>query len=141
MEKEWFDLADTMVKIGLGAIISVLGAYKLSVLNHKKDIDKFKQQADIEERKGNLQKVAELRYGKIPTIEEAIKKDEKKLGRAIIRLFYLALPPSLFETVVKNVETCKLGKKLCTVQHVRSRVILEKGTSGQSSYTLTSCGF
>ena len=38
MEKEWFDLADTMVKIGLGAIISVLGAYKLSVLNHKKDI-------------------------------------------------------------------------------------------------------
>ncbi|ELI0637258.1 hypothetical protein Q8344_004979 [Vibrio harveyi] len=40
MEKEWFDLADTMIKIGLGAIISVLGTYKLSVLNHKKDIDK-----------------------------------------------------------------------------------------------------
>ncbi|HCG7078358.1 MULTISPECIES: hypothetical protein [Vibrio] len=40
MEKEWFDLADTTVKIGLGAIISVFGAYKLSALNHKRDIDK-----------------------------------------------------------------------------------------------------
>jgi ATP-dependent Clp protease ATP-binding subunit ClpB len=60
------------------------------IREHKKEIDKLKQLADIEERKGNLQKVAELRYGKIPTIEEAIKKDEDKLieiqkGRSILK--------------------------------------------------------
>ena len=51
-----------------------------NIREHKKDIDKLKQQAEIEERKGNLQKVAELRYGKIPTIEEAIKKYEVKFA-------------------------------------------------------------
>lgn len=45
----------------------------------KKEIDRLKQQADIEERKGNLQKVAEVRYGKIPVLEEAIKKNETRL--------------------------------------------------------------
>ncbi len=60
------------------------------IRGHKKEIDKLKQNADIEERKGNLQKVAELRYGKIPATEEAIKKDEEKLaeiqkGRSILK--------------------------------------------------------
>jgi ATP-dependent Clp protease ATP-binding subunit ClpB len=60
------------------------------IREHKKDIDRLKQTADIEERKGNLQKVAELRYGKIPTLEEAIKKDEVRLaeiqkGRSILK--------------------------------------------------------
>ncbi len=60
------------------------------IRDHRKQIDKIKQQAEIEERKGNLQKVAELRYGKIPTLEEAIKKDEVKLaeiqkGRSILK--------------------------------------------------------
>jgi ATP-dependent Clp protease ATP-binding subunit ClpB len=45
----------------------------------KKEIDRTKQLADIEERKGNLQKVAEIRYGKIPDLEKSIKTDEKKL--------------------------------------------------------------
>lgn len=45
----------------------------------KKQIDSLKQQADIEERRGNLQKVAEIRYGKIPDLEKSIKEDEKKL--------------------------------------------------------------
>lgn len=52
------------------------------IRNYKKDIDKLKQQAEIEERKGDLQKVAEIRYGKIPTTEEAIVKLEKKLADA-----------------------------------------------------------
>lgn len=47
--------------------------------NLKKEIDKTKQQADIEERKGDLQKVAELRYGKISELEKEIKEGEKKL--------------------------------------------------------------
>ncbi|HAZ29125.1 MAG TPA: ATP-dependent chaperone ClpB [Candidatus Magasanikbacteria bacterium] len=45
----------------------------------KKNIDLLKQQAEIEERKGNLQKVAEIRYAKIPDIEQKIKHDEAKL--------------------------------------------------------------
>jgi len=46
----------------------------------KKEIDKLKQEAEIMERKGNLQKVAEIRYGRIPTTEDAIAKHEKKLA-------------------------------------------------------------
>ena len=47
----------------------------------KKDIDKLKQQAEIEERKGDLQKVAEIRYGKIPQTEDLIKKYQEKLAK------------------------------------------------------------
>ncbi|MFA6426851.1 MAG: ATP-dependent chaperone ClpB [Candidatus Magasanikbacteria bacterium] len=50
------------------------------IRENKKEIDKLKQHADIEERKGDLQKVAEIRYGKIPMIEEATKKFEIKLA-------------------------------------------------------------
>jgi ATP-dependent Clp protease ATP-binding subunit ClpB len=49
------------------------------IQEHKKEIDRLKQQADIEERRGNLQKVAEIRYGQIPDLEKSIKQDEKKL--------------------------------------------------------------
>ncbi|PIT87775.1 MAG: ATP-dependent chaperone ClpB [Candidatus Magasanikbacteria bacterium CG10_big_fil_rev_8_21_14_0_10_40_10] len=47
--------------------------------NHKKEIDSLRQQAEIEERKGDLQKVAEIRYGRIPDLTGNIKKDEEKL--------------------------------------------------------------
>jgi len=46
----------------------------------KKEIDKLKTDADIEERKGDLQKVAEIRYSKIPGIEGMVLKQEKKLA-------------------------------------------------------------
>ncbi|EKD43627.1 MAG: hypothetical protein ACD_72C00198G0001 [uncultured bacterium] len=46
----------------------------------KKEIDRLKQQAEIEERRGDLQKVAEIRYGRIPNLEGTIKNDEKKLA-------------------------------------------------------------
>jgi ATP-dependent Clp protease ATP-binding subunit ClpB len=57
---------------------------------NKKKIDSLKQKAEIAERKGSLQKVAEIRYSQIPKIEESIKTQEKKLmeiqsGRAILR--------------------------------------------------------
>ncbi len=60
------------------------------IREHKKEIDRLKQEADIQERKGDLQKVAEIRYGKIPMMEDAIKTQEKKLidiqkGRAILK--------------------------------------------------------
>jgi ATP-dependent Clp protease ATP-binding subunit ClpB len=47
----------------------------------QKQIDYQKQQADISERKGELEKVAEIRYGKIPDLEKNIKLLEKKLKK------------------------------------------------------------
>jgi len=46
----------------------------------KKKIDELRQKADIEERKGDLQKVAEIRYSQIPSLEGDIKKNEEKLA-------------------------------------------------------------
>lgn len=45
----------------------------------KKEIDRLKQQAEIHERKGELQRVAEIRYGKIPLLERGLRDEEKKL--------------------------------------------------------------
>ncbi|KKS53593.1 MAG: Chaperone ClpB [Parcubacteria group bacterium GW2011_GWC2_45_7] len=45
----------------------------------KKTIEKLRMQADIAERSGELQKVAEIRYGKIPELEKSIRTEEKKL--------------------------------------------------------------
>ncbi len=55
-----------------------------------KKIDQLKQQAEISERRGDLQLVAEIRFGKIPNLELKIKHDEKELakiqkGRAILK--------------------------------------------------------
>jgi len=46
----------------------------------KKQIDSLKQAADILERKSELQKVAEIRYGQIPNLDKQIKQLEKKLA-------------------------------------------------------------
>jgi ATP-dependent Clp protease ATP-binding subunit ClpB len=48
----------------------------------QKDIDSLKGKADIAERKGDLQKAAEVRYGKIPNLEKEIKEQQKKLVEA-----------------------------------------------------------
>ena len=49
------------------------------IRNNQKQIEKLKQEADINERNGNLEKVAELRYSKAPQIEKEIKEQQKKL--------------------------------------------------------------
>lgn len=49
------------------------------IQDSKKEIDRLKQQADIEERRGDLQKVAEIRYARLPQLESEIKKNEQKL--------------------------------------------------------------
>lgn len=61
-----------------------------NIREQKKQIDKLKQEAEIAERRGELQKVAEIRYGTIPQKEAEIKNAEKKLtdvqkGRAILK--------------------------------------------------------
>ena len=45
----------------------------------KKKIDSLKQEADIAGREGNLQKVAEIRYGQIPEQEKIVKNSQKRL--------------------------------------------------------------
>lgn len=60
------------------------------IREYKKQIESFKQEADLAERTGDLQKVAEIRYGKIPVIEQAITTQQRKLadvqkGRKILK--------------------------------------------------------
>ncbi len=45
----------------------------------QREIDSLKQKAEIAERKSELQKVAEIRYGKIPALDKEIKNQQKKL--------------------------------------------------------------
>ena len=45
----------------------------------KEEIDRLKNEAEQAEREGRLDKVAEIRYGEIPKLEEEIKKTQKEL--------------------------------------------------------------
>ncbi len=45
----------------------------------KKSADTLRQEAEIKERMADLQKVAEIRYGKIPDIEKKISEEETRL--------------------------------------------------------------
>jgi len=47
----------------------------------KRDIDEKKQEAEIAERSGDLEKVAEIRYSAIPKQEAKLKESEKELAR------------------------------------------------------------
>ncbi|MCX7778691.1 MAG: ATP-dependent chaperone ClpB [Patescibacteria group bacterium] len=47
----------------------------------KGEIDRLKQELEIAEREANLEKVAEIKYGRIPTLEKEIKDQEKKLAK------------------------------------------------------------
>ncbi|MBP9760879.1 MAG: ATP-dependent chaperone ClpB [Candidatus Magasanikbacteria bacterium] len=62
----------------------------MNIRDAKKNIDSLKQEADITERRGDLQKVAEIRYRDIPKKEDEIKQLEIKLvdmqrGRAMLK--------------------------------------------------------
>ena len=46
----------------------------------QKQIESLKQESEIAERKSDLQKAAEFRYGKIPQLEKEIKDQQKKLA-------------------------------------------------------------
>lgn len=49
--------------------------------NHKKEIDALKNTAETLERSGEWNKVAEIRYGKIPELEKKIEEEGKKLNQ------------------------------------------------------------
>lgn len=48
---------------------------------HKEEIDKLRSESEILERNGELDKVAEIRYGKIPELEKKIKEEGEKLNK------------------------------------------------------------
>ena len=50
-----------------------------NIRNHKSEIDRLKSESDIVEQRGELAKVAEIRYGKIPELEKKIRSEQKKL--------------------------------------------------------------
>ncbi|OGE80936.1 MAG: ATP-dependent chaperone ClpB [Candidatus Doudnabacteria bacterium RIFCSPHIGHO2_01_FULL_43_23] len=52
-----------------------------NIRSAKSEIDKYKMEADRAEREGDLNKVAEIRYGEIPKLEKQILVHEKKLGQ------------------------------------------------------------
>ena len=49
------------------------------------EIENLKGQAEIEERKGDLQKVAELRYGRIPMLNKQLKNTESNLAKLLTK--------------------------------------------------------
>ncbi|MFO7807196.1 MAG: ATP-dependent chaperone ClpB [Candidatus Moraniibacteriota bacterium] len=51
------------------------------IREYKKQIDELKIDAEQKEREGYLDKVAEIRYGKIPQLKESIKEKEKELNK------------------------------------------------------------
>lgn len=46
----------------------------------KEEIDRYRSEADNAERQGELDRVAEIRYGRIPETEKKMKMEEKKLA-------------------------------------------------------------
>ena len=53
----------------------------MTIRKGKKEIDQLKSEADVLERQGKLEKVAEIRYGKIPELEKKIKRESVKLNK------------------------------------------------------------
>lgn len=51
----------------------------MNIREQKEEIDKLKSEAEKLEREGSLDKVAEIRYGRVPELKKIIKQEEKKL--------------------------------------------------------------
>src|SRR5438270_799683 len=71
LEREYADLND----VWQAEKSQVAGAQHI-----KEEIDKIKLQMDEARRKGDWQKMSELQYGKLPQLEEQLKKSDKKLA-------------------------------------------------------------
>ena len=77
LEKELADLQET------SGVLSAKWKNEKEIItkihNLKREIDHLRQQADIFERRGELQRVAEIRYGRIPSLERSLHEEENKL--------------------------------------------------------------
>ena len=47
----------------------------------KREIDQLRQELEVAEREADLEKVAEIKYGKIPSLEKEIKNQERNLAK------------------------------------------------------------
>ena len=62
-----------------------------NIREHKRKIEELKSSADIAERRSDLQRVAEIRYGQIPAVEQALIREETRLidmqknGRRVLK--------------------------------------------------------
>jgi ATP-dependent Clp protease ATP-binding subunit ClpB len=50
-----------------------------NIRTHKSEIERLRMESDVLERQGDLARVAEIRYGKIPDFERKIKNEQRKL--------------------------------------------------------------
>lgn len=77
IEKELEDLREksTELEIHWKLEREVIGHIRKS----KSEIDRLRGEAEKAERDGNLQRVAEIRYGRIPSLEQEIRQQETKL--------------------------------------------------------------
>jgi ATP-dependent Clp protease ATP-binding subunit ClpB len=50
-----------------------------NIRTHKSEIERLRMESDVLERQGELSRVAEIRYGKIPEFEKKIKNEQRKL--------------------------------------------------------------
>jgi ATP-dependent Clp protease ATP-binding subunit ClpB len=55
----------------------------------KSEIDSLRSEVDQATRRGDLQRAAELQYGRIPQLEQRLREDERKLGEAQEKAQYL----------------------------------------------------
>jgi ATP-dependent Clp protease ATP-binding subunit ClpB len=51
-----------------------------NIRSHKSEIERLRSESDILEQQGELARVAEIRYGRIPELEKKIKAEQKKLA-------------------------------------------------------------
>ncbi len=51
-----------------------------TIRSAKTEIDRLKSEADSHEREGDLNRVAEIRYGEIPALEKKVRENEKRLA-------------------------------------------------------------
>ncbi|HLM83947.1 MAG TPA: AAA family ATPase, partial [Candidatus Bathyarchaeia archaeon] len=49
------------------------------IRTHKSEIERLRMESDVLERQGELSRVAEIRYGRIPELEKKIRNEQKKL--------------------------------------------------------------
>jgi ATP-dependent Clp protease ATP-binding subunit ClpB len=52
-----------------------------NIRTHKSEIERLRMESDVLERQGELSRVAEIRYGKIPGLEQKIRQEQRKLTR------------------------------------------------------------
>ncbi|MDO8582311.1 MAG: ATP-dependent chaperone ClpB [bacterium] len=69
----------------------------------RKAMDAARQEAEVAERRGDLQKVAEIRYGRIPQSEKEIQKLEKGLRQLEIKIGHRILKEEVTESDIARV--------------------------------------